>query len=202
MHNAKRFLAGIILLMLAVNMADAAREIAIPASKYGTENSKIDVSVNSGTGIQRPISEYGPVHSQLKGPWININWISLQSNDSAQYTSAPIAIGFNVANIMGKAVCGWNPSNFKLETITVPAGGALVVIDSVEVLNGMPSCDYILNMVPFTHQGVQYKWTLGDYSLRLSYIDNNKELANKQINFRIWPNGDLPGSFAFPELTN
>jgi hypothetical protein len=122
-------------------------------------------------------------------PYILINWIS--TTGAAKGNSQRVGVDFNVVLPTGTPICGLDNSNFKLETLSVPPGGA-------EVMGGVgastsPSCDYIMNIAPIMdYQGNPYTWGPGEYIVVIRYIKDGKELASKNINFTIGGLTQLP----------
>jgi hypothetical protein len=95
------------------------------------------------------------------------------------------------ANVIqsGYFVCGLNSGNFILETLKTPPNGHDVVINSVGVSStstrGGHSCNYSINVAPASNQGGQYTWGNGTYNLKLDYIKDEQQLANKTFNFTV-----------------
>lgn len=175
MYVAKRFLAGIVLLMLAVNIVDA-KEAGPISSQYGKS---LDLS-------EPPISVYEPVLMNIE---------AINTLGTAAGNSNFVAFSLDISQ-SGSNICGLDNTNFMLETLSVPSGGPGVHIRSVyETLNG---CDYIFSIIPdqickdSTNGPVkvpgpckQLNWMPGAYTLRLYYIKDGKEITSADINFSI-----------------
>ena len=89
-----------------------------------------------------------------------------------------------------KDICGLNETNFKLETITVPPGGAAVIIEDVfatssTAVNQPIDCNFWLNLAPTWFQGQQYTWLTGTYTVKLWYVKDGKQISSKIFSFRV-----------------
>jgi hypothetical protein len=68
----------------------------------------------------------------------------------------------SVTNQDGNAVSGLGATNFAIGSIVVGPGGALLDLKSAREASGS-SGFYILELVPTTYKGTQYKWVKGTY---------------------------------------
>jgi hypothetical protein len=166
MKKAKALLAFIVLLIVAVNVVNAAQPVTRPG--------------NSIELMQNP---------KLGAPAINI--ILIKIAPALPGNSEPVNIGVKVVSGATKQdICGLDASNFNLETLTVPPGGPAIVIKNIYptssiAINQPMSCDYWLDMVPTSYQGNQYTWLTGTYTLKLYYVANGQPLANRIFSFRV-----------------
>jgi len=166
MKKANAFLAVIVLLIVAISMVNAAQPVVRPGR-----------SIES---MQNP---------QLNAPTININLIKIAP--ASPGNSEPVNIGVKViSGVTHQDICGLDASNFNLDTLTVPPGGPAIVIKNVfptssVAINQPVSCDYWLYLVPTSYQGNQYTWLTGTYTLKLYYVANGQQLANRTFSFRV-----------------
>lgn len=166
MNKTRTFLALIILLILAMSTVNAAQQVMRPG-----------------------LSVVAKPNQQLIPP--TISFISTKIAPASPGNSGPVNVGVKViSGVTHQDICGLNASNFNLETLTVPPGGAAVVIKNVYptssiAVNQPMSCDYWLDLVPTSYQGNQYTWLTGIYTLKLYYAANGKQLANQTFRFRV-----------------
>jgi hypothetical protein len=166
MKNAKALLAFIVLLIVAMNAADAAQQVSRPG--------------NSIASMQKP---------KLDAATIEI--ILIKIAPALPGNSEPINVGVKVVSgVMKQDICGLDATNFNLETLTVPPGGPAIVIKNIYptssvAINQPVSCDYWLDMVPTSYQGNQYTWLTGTYTLKLNYVVDGQQIASKTFSFRI-----------------
>jgi hypothetical protein len=166
MKKAKALLAFIVLLIVAVSMANAAQQVSRPGKSIEL--------------MQNP---------KLDSPAINI--ILIKIAPALPGNSEPVNVGIKVVSGVTKQdICGLDATNFNLETLTVPPGGPAIVIKNIYptssiAINQPVSCDYWLDMVPTSYQGKQYSWLTGTYTLKLYYVENGKQLANRTFSFRV-----------------
>ena len=166
MKKANAFLAVIVLLIVAISMANAAQPVIRPGR-----------SIES---MQNP---------QLNAPTINIDLIKIAP--ASPGNSEPVNVGVKIiSGVTHQDICGLDASNFNLDTLTVPPGGSAIVIKNVfptssVAINQPVSCDYWLYLVPTSYQGNQYTWLTGTYTLKLYYVANGQQLADKTFSFRV-----------------
>jgi hypothetical protein len=166
MKKTRAFLALIILLILAMSTVNAAQSVMRPS-----------------------LSVVAKPNPQLIPP--TINFISTKIAPASPGNSEPVNVGVKViSGVTQQDICGLDASNFNLETLTVPPGGAAVVIKNVYptssiAINQPMSCDYWLDLVPTSYQSSQYTWLTGIYTLKLYYVTNGKQLANQTFRFRM-----------------
>jgi len=166
MKKAKAFLAFIVLLIFAVSMVNAALPVIRPSQPV----------------VVKP-------NPQLIAPSINVNLIKIAP--ASPGNSKPVNVGVKViSGVTHLDICGLNASNFSMDTLTVPPGGPAIVIENVfpissVAINQPMSCDYWLYIVPTSYQGNQYTWVTGTYTLKLYYVANGQQLANKTFSFRV-----------------
>ena len=166
MKKANTFLAVIVLLIVAISMANAAQPVIRPGR-----------SIES---MQNP---------QLNAPTINIDLIKIAP--ASPGNSEPVNVGVKIiSGVTHQDICGLDASNFNLDTLTVPPGGSAIVIKNVfptssVAINQPVSCDYWLYLVPTSYQGNQYTWLTGTYTLKLYYVANGQQLADKTFSFRV-----------------
>jgi hypothetical protein len=166
MKKTNAFLAVIVLLIVAISMVNAAQPVVRPGR-----------SIES---MQNP---------QLDAPTINIILIKIAPASAGN--SEPVNVGVKViSGATHQDICGLDASNFYLDTLTVPPGGPAIVIKDVlptssVAINQPVSCDYWLYLVPTSYQGNQYTWLTGTYTLKLYYVANGQQLANRTFSFRV-----------------
>ena len=166
MKKTKGFLAVIVLLIFAVSMVNAALPVMRPSQAF----------------VAKP-------SPQQIAPSININSIKIAPASAGN--SEPVNVGVKVmSGVTQQDICGLDASNFNMETLTVPPGGSSIVIKNVfptssVAINQPISCDYWLYLVPTSYQGNQYTWLTGTYTLKLYYVANGQQLANKTFSFRV-----------------
>ena len=166
MKKAKALFAFIVLLIIAISVANAAQQVNRPG--------------NSIASMQKP---------KLDAPAIDI--ILIKIAPASQGNSEPVNVGVKVVSgLMKQDICGLDATNFNLETLTVPPGGPAIVIKNIYptsavAINQPVSCDYWLDMVPTSYQGNQYTWLTGTYTLKLNYVADGKHLASKTFSFRV-----------------
>ena len=166
MKKTRAFLALIILLILAASTVNAAQQVMRPG-----------------------LSVVAKPNPQLIPP--TINFILTKIAPASPGNSEPVNVGVKViSGVTHQDICGLDASNFNLETLTVPPGGAAVVIKNVYptssiAINQPMSCDYWLDLIPTSYQGSQYSWLTGTYTLKLYYAANGQQLANKTFSFRV-----------------
>ncbi|MFB3765003.1 MAG: hypothetical protein ACE14P_07110 [Methanotrichaceae archaeon] len=143
------------------------------------------LSVNPGSSAQvKP-----GVKPQLLAPYINIALIKIAP--ASPGNSKPVNISVSVVSpATQKDICGLGASNFKIDTQMVPPYGAAVIIKDVFPISSIavgqsPNCDYWISLVPTSYNGKQYTWITGTYTLKLYYIQNGQQLANKTFSFRV-----------------
>jgi len=166
MKKAKALLAFIVLLIVAMSVANAAQQVSRPGKSIESmQNPKLDV------------------------PTIDI--ILIKIAPASPGNSEPVNVGVKVVSgATHQDICGLDASNFNLETLTVPPGGPAIVIKNIYptssiAINQPMSCDYWLDIVPTSYQGNQYTWLTGTYTLKLYYIVNGKQLADRTFSFRV-----------------
>lgn len=165
MEKAKAALGLVVLLVFAVSIVGA----------YPTPNP-------GQTIVTKP-------NPQMFAPFINI--FSIKIAPAAPGNSEPVTAGVKVQSAIKKEdICGLDASNFKLETITVPPGGAAVVIKNVyatssTAVNQPVDCNFWLELVPTSFQGTQYTWLTGTYTLKLYYLKDGQQIADKTFSFRV-----------------
>jgi hypothetical protein len=166
MKKAKAFLVVIVLLIFAVSMVNAALPVMRPSQAF----------------VAKP-------NPQLIAPSININLIKIAP--ASPGNSEPVNVGIKVISaVTQQDICGLDASNFNMDTLTVPPGGPAIVIKNVYPISSVAinqpiSCDYWLYLVPTSYQGNQYTWLTGTYTLKLYYVANGQQLANKTFSFRV-----------------
>ena len=166
MKKANAFLAVIVLLVAAISMVNAAQPVIRPG--------------RSMESMQNP---------QLNAPTINIDLIKIAP--ASPGNSEPVNVGVKIiSGVTHQDICGLDASNFNLDTLTVPPGGSAIVIKNVfptssVAINQPVSCDYWLYLVPTSYQGNQYTWLTGTYTLKLYYVANGQQLADKTFSFRV-----------------
>jgi hypothetical protein len=166
MKKTKAFLAFIVLLIVAVSMVNAALPVIRPNQQV----------------VAKP-------NTQIAAPTININSIKIAPASSGN--SEPVSVGVKVISGLTQLdICGLNAGNFNMDTLTVPPGGPAIVIKNVYpissvAINQPVSCDYWLHLVPTSYQGNQYTWVTGTYTLKLYYITNGQQMANRTFSFRV-----------------
>jgi hypothetical protein len=166
MKKTNVLLAFIVLLIIAMSVANAAQQVSRPG--------------NSIESMQKP---------KLDPPTIDI--ILIKIAPASQGNSEPVNVGIKViSGVMKQDVCGLDASNFNLETLTVPPGGPAIVIKNIYptssvAINQPVSCDYWLDMIPTSYQGNQYTWLTGTYTLKLNYVADGQQLASKTFSFRV-----------------
>lgn len=166
MKKTKAPLAFIVLLIVAISMANAAQQVSRPGNLIDS--------------MQKP---------KLDAPTIDI--ILIKIAPASQGNSEPVNVGVKVVSgLMKQDICGLKASNFDLETLTVPPGGPAIVLKNIYptssvAINQPVSCDYWLDMVPTSYQGNQYAWLTGTYTLKLNYVANGQQLASKTFSFRV-----------------
>jgi hypothetical protein len=166
MKKAKAFLVVIVLLIFAVSMVNAALPAMRPSQAF----------------VAKP-------NPQLIAPSININLIKIAP--ASPGNSEPVNVGIKViSGVTQLDICGLDASNFNMDTLTVPPGGPAIVIKNVYPISSVAinqpiSCDYWLYLVPTSYQGNQYTWLTGTYTLKLYYVANGQQLANKTFSFRV-----------------
>ncbi|MHB8119577.1 MAG: hypothetical protein ACYDHX_12760 [Methanothrix sp.] len=188
MYAAKRFLAGIVLLMLAVNAVDA-RE-GNPYSDQLKSSGHEPIAKEPGS------DEYELMTPRLDlsiAPLIDIEYINTWH--AAAGNSEKVFVGIEITQL-GTDIMGLDNTNFKVEPLFVPAYGPGVRISSVEEITDAVHF-YVLEMSPEQIcKSVDYPpkapapckqltWMPGDYSLKLCYITDGKELADTLIDFTI-----------------
>jgi hypothetical protein len=166
MKKAKALLAFIVLLIVAMSVASAAQQVSRPGKSIESmQNPKPDV------------------------PAIDI--ISIKIAPASPGNSEPVNVGVKVVSgATHQDICGLDASNFNLETLTVPPGGPAIVIKNIYptssiAINQPMSCDYWLDIVPTSYQGKQYTWLTGTYTLKLYYVVNGQQLADRTFSFRV-----------------
>ena len=162
----KKAMALIVLLFVAMSVADAAQQVSRPG--------------NSIASLQKP---------KLDAPTIDI--ILIKIAPASPGNSEPVNVGVKVvSSLTGQDICGLEATNFNLETLTVPPGGPAIVLKNIYptssvAINQPVSCDYWLDMVPTSYQGNQYTWLTGTYTLKLNYVVDGQQLASKTFSFRV-----------------
>jgi hypothetical protein len=165
-NKEKTLLAFVVMLIVAVSVATAAQQVSYPGRSIGS--------------MQNP---------PLNTPTIEI--ILIKVAPALPGNSNPANVGIRVVSGSTKQdICGLDASNFNLETLTVPPGGPAIVINNIYptssvAVNQPVSCNYWLDMVPASYQGIQYTWLTGTYMLKLNYVANGQQLASKMFNFRV-----------------
>jgi len=166
MKKAKALLAFIVLLIVAMSVASAAQQVSRPGKSIESiQNPKPDV------------------------PAIDI--ILIKIAPASPGNSEPVNVGVKVVSgATHQDICGLDASNFNLETLTVPPGGPAIVIKNIYptssiAINQPMSCDYWLDIVPTSYQGKQYTWLTGTYTLKLYYVVNGQQLADRTFSFRV-----------------
>jgi hypothetical protein len=166
MKKARALLAFIVLLIVAMSVANAATPVVNPGKSI--------------VSMQKP---------PLVAPTIDI--ILIKIAPASQGNSEPVNVGVKVISSVTKQdICGLDASNFNLETLSVPPGGPAIVIKNIYptssvAINQPISCDYWLDMVPTSYQGNQYAWLTGTYTLKLYYVANGQQIASKTFSFRV-----------------
>ena len=166
MIKEKTLLAFVLMLVVAVSMANAAQQVSHPGRSIGS--------------VQSP---------PLSPPTIEI--ILIKIAPALPGNSEPVNVGIRVVSgAANQDICGLDAANFNLETLTVPPGGPAIVIKNIYptsavAVNQPVSCNYWLDMVPTSYQGSQYTWLTGTYTLKLNYAANGKQLASKAFSFRV-----------------
>ncbi|MCX6676661.1 MAG: hypothetical protein NTU95_01785 [Methanothrix sp.] len=128
-------------------------------------------------------------YPQLIAPSINVNLIKIAP--ASPGNSEPVNVGVKViSGVTHQDICGLDASNFDMDTLAVPPGGPAIVIKNVYpissvAINQPVSCDYWLYIVPTSYQGNQYTWLTGTYTLKLYYVENGQQLANRTFSFRV-----------------
>lgn len=122
MRIAKAYLAFIVVLILAVNMANA---------------------VPQATRISSPMIKPS-LNPHLFAPYINVNLIKVAP--AAPGNSKPVNVSVNVTSrVTQRDICGLDASNFKIEG---PAYIANIFPISAVAINQPMTCDYWLSIVP------------------------------------------------------
>jgi hypothetical protein len=166
MMKAKMLLVLIVLLIVAMSVADAAQQVNRPG--------------NSIASMQKP---------KLDAATIDI--ILIKIAPASPGNSEPVNVGVKVvSSLTGQDICGLDATNFNLETLTVPPGGPAIIIKNIYptssvAINQPVSCNYWLDMVPTSYQGNQYTWLTGTYTLKLNYIVDGQQIASKTFSFRV-----------------
>jgi hypothetical protein len=188
MYVAKRFLAVIVLLMLAVNAVDA-RE----GNPY---SDPLKSSVHEPIAKDPGFGEYELMTPRLDltiAPLIDIEYINTWH--AAAGNSDQVFVGIEITQLETD-IMGLDNTNFKVEPLFVPAYGPGVRISSVEEVSDAVHF-YVLEVIPERIcKSVDYPskapapckqltWMPGDYSLKLYYIKDGKELADTLIDFTI-----------------
>lgn len=169
MKRSKAFLAFAAMILLSVSAVNAAQ----PSIMY--PNSPVQANLK--------------VNPQLLAPYINIGLIKV----SPAHAGNSMPVNMSISLILPatqQTVCGLGASNFKLDTLMVPPYGPAIVIKNVFAIsaiaiNQSPSCVYWISMVPTSYNGKQYTWVSGTYTLKLYYIKNGQQIANKTFSFRV-----------------
>ena len=126
---------------------------------------------------------------QLFAPTISI--IQIKIAPAAPGNNEPVTVGVKVKSAFNQEdICGLNETNFKLETITVPPGGAAVIIEDVfatssTAVNQPIDCNFWLNLAPTWFQGQQYTWLTGTYTVKLWYVRDGKQISSEIFSFRV-----------------
>lgn len=189
MYAAKRFLAGIVLLMLAVN--------AVEAREGNPYSDPLKSSGHEPVITKEPrFGEYELMTPRLDlsiAPLIDIEYINTWQ--AAAGNSERVFVGIEITQL-GTDIMGLDNTNFKVEPLFVPAYGPSVHISSVEeVLDAVHF--YVLELIPeqicksddYPSKAPapckQLTWMPGDYSLKLHYITDGKEITDTLIDFTI-----------------
>lgn len=189
MYAAKRFLAGIAMLMLVANAVDASEGNPYADQLNPSEPGPVITK-------EQGFSEYElatPVLDLSIVPFIDIIYINTWQ--AAAGNSERVFVGIEITQL-GTDIMGLDNANFKVEPISVPAYGPGVRISSVEEVTDAVHF-YVLEMIPEQIcKSVDYPskapapckqltWMPGDYSLKLHYIADGKEITDKLIEFTI-----------------
>jgi hypothetical protein len=190
MYAAKRFLAGIVLLMLTLNAVDAREgnpysDQLKPSVHEPVIAKEPGFSEIWGNMTPRPYSPIAPL----------IDIIYINTWHAAAGNSDQVFVGVEITQL-GTDIMGLDNTNFKVEPLFVPANGPDVRISSVEEISDAVHF-YVLEMIPEQIcKSVDYPpkapapckqltWMPGDYSLKLHYVADGKELAYAIIDFTI-----------------
>jgi hypothetical protein len=126
-------------------------------------------------------------------PLIDIEYINTWQ--AAAGNSERVFVGIEITQL-GTDIMGLDNTNFKVESLFVPTYGPSVHISSVEEVSDAVHF-YVLEMIPEQNcKSVDYPskapapckqltWMPDDYSLKLHYIEDGKEIANTLIDFTI-----------------
>jgi hypothetical protein len=116
-----------------------------------------------------------------------MNVSSINPDEAVAGNSNSVSVHFNVTRF-GFPIFGLQlaDKNFGLDALKVPPQGPEVVSNLIglTISNGIAS-NYEIAISPATHQGKQYTWVAGTYTVNLHCINAGKELANKTFSFSI-----------------
>jgi hypothetical protein len=189
MYAAKIFMAGIVLLMLAVNAVDA-REGNPYSDPLKSSVYEPVIAKEPGFGEDELMT---PRLDLSVAPVIDITYINTWH--AAAGNSDQVFVGIEITQL-GTDIMGLDNTNFKVEPLFIPADGPGVRISFVEEISDAVHF-YVLEMIPeqicktvdypskTPAPCKQLTWMPGDYSLKLYYISEGKELADTLIDFTI-----------------
>jgi len=189
MDAAKKFLAGVVLLMLSVNVIDA-HEGNSYSDQIKSSGSESVITKDPGF---RKYEQRIPDLDLSIAPTIDIIYINTWQAAAENFNQ--VFVGVEITQ-SGTDIMGLGNANFQIAPLSIPVSGPDVRISSVEEVTDAVHF-YVLELIPDRIcKSVDYpakapapckqlNWVPGDYSLKLSYIAGGKELAEAQVDFTI-----------------